>query len=185
AAEASTLRARTRREPLHPRQPEVLDGLAVDLRQRAVPPARVVAGVGRPAAAERLVELRGRHAHAGLAGQADRQQQHRQNQQNLLHAHLRVARYAVTSCMSFSVRTASSSVWPASGSVISSRGWSPVRRMVRVVPSSSRIVTRKSSYRTSGPSTVSPRSEEHTSELQSREKLVCRLLLEKKKILDS
>src|SRR5690606_41466072 len=28
-----------------------------------------------------------------------------------------------------------------------------------------------------------PRSEEHTSELQSREKLVCRLLLEKKKYL--
>src|SRR5690606_40693785 len=28
---------------------------------------------------------------------------------------------------------------------------------------------------------VTPRSEEHTSELQSREKLVCRLLLEKKK----
>src|SRR5690606_41135466 len=30
-----------------------------------------------------------------------------------------------------------------------------------------------------------PRSEEHTSELQSREKLVCRLLLEKKKISTS
>src|SRR3712207_7437781 len=30
-----------------------------------------------------------------------------------------------------------------------------------------------------------PRSEEHTSELQSRQYLVCRLLLEKKKILDS
>src|SRR5690606_40182078 len=30
-------------------------------------------------------------------------------------------------------------------------------------------------------SAVSPRSEEHTSELQSRENLVCRLLLEKKK----
>src|SRR5690606_42134288 len=29
--------------------------------------------------------------------------------------------------------------------------------------------------------TVGPRSEEHTSELQSRENLVCRLLLEKKK----
>src|SRR6266511_4692988 len=29
-----------------------------------------------------------------------------------------------------------------------------------------------------------PRSEEHTSELQSRENLVCRLLLEKKKISD-
>src|SRR5690606_41091402 len=29
--------------------------------------------------------------------------------------------------------------------------------------------------------TITPRSEEHTSELQSRENLVCRLLLEKKK----
>src|SRR5690606_41692935 len=32
------------------------------------------------------------------------------------------------------------------------------------------------------PSSASPRSEEHTSELQSRENLVCRLLLEKKKL---
>src|SRR5882757_5314061 len=31
------------------------------------------------------------------------------------------------------------------------------------------------------PAVVSPRSEEHTSELQSRQYLVCRLLLEKKK----
>src|SRR5207302_9619420 len=31
------------------------------------------------------------------------------------------------------------------------------------------------------PGTSKPRSEEHTSELQSRENLVCRLLLEKKK----
>src|SRR5690606_42079429 len=31
------------------------------------------------------------------------------------------------------------------------------------------------------PTPASPRSEEHTSELQSRENLVCRLLLEKKK----
>src|SRR3712207_6958390 len=30
---------------------------------------------------------------------------------------------------------------------------------------------------------ISPRSEEHTSELQSRQYLVCRLLLEKKKII--
>src|SRR3712207_6902160 len=30
-----------------------------------------------------------------------------------------------------------------------------------------------------------PRSEEHTSELQSRQYLVCRLLLEKKKIIDT
>src|SRR6516165_12295955 len=32
------------------------------------------------------------------------------------------------------------------------------------------------------PGNVSPRSEEHTSELQSQSNLVCRLLLEKKKI---
>src|SRR2546422_6836980 len=34
---------------------------------------------------------------------------------------------------------------------------------------------------TRGPTVISPRSEEHTSELQSRLHLVCRLLLEKKK----
>src|SRR3712207_7763715 len=34
-----------------------------------------------------------------------------------------------------------------------------------------------------GPTVNLPRSEEHTSELQSRQYLVCRLLLEKKKIL--
>src|SRR3712207_8838929 len=33
-----------------------------------------------------------------------------------------------------------------------------------------------------GPPAILPRSEEHTSELQSRQYLVCRLLLEKKKI---
>src|SRR3712207_8915671 len=33
------------------------------------------------------------------------------------------------------------------------------------------------------PSRTAPRSEEHTSELQSRQYLVCRLLLEKKKLL--
>src|SRR5207302_10797946 len=36
--------------------------------------------------------------------------------------------------------------------------------------------------RRQSPNRFSPRSEEHTSELQSRENLVCRLLLEKKKI---
>src|SRR3712207_8072640 len=41
------------------------------------------------------------------------------------------------------------------------------------------------SHRVTVPSvTLSPRSEEHTSELQSRQYLVCRLLLEKKKIQD-
>src|SRR3712207_9079112 len=36
-----------------------------------------------------------------------------------------------------------------------------------------------------GSATPSPRSEEHTSELQSRQYLVCRLLLEKKNLLAS
>src|SRR3712207_6873664 len=39
--------------------------------------------------------------------------------------------------------------------------------------------------RGAGGSGVSGRSEEHTSELQSRQYLVCRLLLEKKKIIDT
>src|SRR3712207_7937265 len=37
---------------------------------------------------------------------------------------------------------------------------------------------------TASPSDRSPRSEEHTSELQSRQYLVCRLLLEKKKKIE-
>src|SRR5690606_41530953 len=41
--------------------------------------------------------------------------------------------------------------------------------------------TASSTPRTSTPFTIDQRSEEHTSELQSRENLVCRLLLEKKK----
>src|SRR3712207_7240850 len=40
---------------------------------------------------------------------------------------------------------------------------------------------RSPAIRTSCSSTSRPRSEEHTSELQSRQYLVCRLLLEKKK----
>src|SRR5690606_42165760 len=35
-------------------------------------------------------------------------------------------------------------------------------------------------WRPTGPAREAPRSEEHTSELQSRENIVCRLLLEKK-----
>src|SRR5690606_41101405 len=43
-----------------------------------------------------------------------------------------------------------------------------------------RGIGEKSPPRVSIPARFSPRSEEHTSELQSRENLVCRLLLEKK-----
>src|SRR5690606_41337435 len=48
-------------------------------------------------------------------------------------------------------------------------------------PNRSLLARRRRSWR----DWSSPRSEEHTSELQSRVKLVCRLLLEKKKIRDS
>src|SRR5690606_42081156 len=59
----------------------------------------------------------------------------------------------------------------------------------RVVISSYRLTSRKIMKRSVFPAVstvalatmVTPRSEEHTSELQSRENLVCRLLLEKKK----
>src|SRR5690606_41247454 len=44
-----------------------------------------------------------------------------------------------------------------------------------------KVAARASSWSTAFSRTVAPRSEEHTSELQSRENLVCRLLLEKKK----
>src|SRR5215475_15953671 len=47
--------------------------------------------------------------------------------------------------------------------------WPSARSGLRIVPASSRVTMR---------------SEEHTSELQSRENLVCRLLLEKKKKLE-
>src|SRR5690349_22821478 len=56
-------------------------------------------------------------------------------------------------------------------------------------PGSSRPTSiRRRSARTSRPrwaSSATPRSEEHTSELQSRRDLVCRLLLEKKKKKDN
>src|SRR3712207_7341845 len=52
---------------------------------------------------------------------------------------------------------------------------SPVRR------SSSRSSAARCRTTRSRASPTSPRSEEHTSELQSRQYLVCRLLLEKKK----
>src|SRR5690606_41970396 len=57
----------------------------------------------------------------------------------------------------------------------SCRSWSVSRW--RTSASTSRTVT------ATGPTRKRTRSEEHTSELQSRENLVCRLLLEKKKNL--
>src|SRR5436309_9613295 len=68
---------------------------------------------------------------------------------------------------------------------ICSSASSSMRRIICARPSSSFTLIFFSSFQEklsrSGRSTRSPRSEEHTSELQSRENLVCRLLLEKKK----
>src|SRR3989442_6145167 len=50
-------------------------------------------------------------------------------------------------------------------------------------PPSSAAAARGTAPRTTGPGSADDRSEEHTSELQSRPHLVCRLLLEKKKIV--
>src|SRR5690606_39495334 len=50
------------------------------------------------------------------------------------------------------------------------------------LPSPSPRRAHRASRPRTAPRSRSPRSEEHTSELQSRENLVCRLLLEKKKI---
>src|SRR3712207_8500739 len=52
------------------------------------------------------------------------------------------------------------------------------RQARKYSPGSTSVSTRPSRITTSAPSS---RSEEHTSELQSRQYLVCRLLLEKKK----
>src|SRR2546422_2601336 len=61
---------------------------------------------------------------------------------------------------------------------------SPCRRATRCASRSGARGEAPSLSRSSAPTTTgrrSPRSEEHTSELQSRLHLVCRLLLEKKK----
>src|SRR5690606_42100631 len=59
--------------------------------------------------------------------------------------------------------------------------WSTTRRCTRAWRMPRRIRCCSTRVSTGGCSAASVRSEEHTSELQSRENLVCRLLLEKKK----
>src|SRR5699024_11540781 len=55
----------------------------------------------------------------------------------------------------------------------------------RACPPSPTSTRPSAATRPSGPSWTTSRSEEHTSELQSRFDLVCRLLLEKKKPIDT
>src|SRR2546430_11175627 len=54
------------------------------------------------------------------------------------------------------------------------------RCMISLEPSKMRLIRKSRMMRSTGTG-FSPRSEEHTSELQSQSNLVCRLLLEKKK----
>src|SRR5207302_3905392 len=67
--------------------------------------------------------------------------------------------------------------------------WSPTRATTRSLPSGLHLAhprRRTKSHASSGSRcSRRKRSEEHTSELQSRENLVCRLLLEKKKGLSA
>src|SRR3712207_8652448 len=71
--------------------------------------------------------------------------------------------------------------WPAAGLSFPAVTWSTVTRLVR----RARYATWRRGAAPEEPRLGSlaemPRSEEHTSELQSRQYLVCRLLLEKKK----
>src|SRR3712207_8362867 len=78
------------------------------------------------------------------------------------------------------ISSASTSLSPASRptSILKSTSVTPLssKKGVRIS-----LTLRPSSSQNSRSSSETPRSEEHTSELQSRQYLVCRLLLEKKK----
>src|SRR3712207_6854843 len=70
------------------------------------------------------------------------------------------------------------------GSVADNFGWplpSHKPPFLRLSPSARSAVIRNGIWRSFGSGVWRGRSEEHTSELQSRQYLVCRLLLEKKK----
>src|SRR5690606_39676814 len=82
--------------------------------------------------------------------------------------------------------TASSTVPPSSGAFLrasTSAGFCSIatRRILSASAWKSSLLATKSVSQFSSTIVPPSRSEEHTSELQSRENLVCRLLLEKKK----
>ena len=83
AASSAAARARARRDLVEPRQREVLHRRLVDLRERAVPPARVVAVVGRPRVLQRLQDVRGIEPLA-LAQEEDGQEEQGQEQERSL-----------------------------------------------------------------------------------------------------
>src|SRR3712207_7539508 len=68
-------------------------------------------------------------------------------------------------------------IWTRSGASRSPRWWTSIGRPSTLMPLIARAAVASVA---STPDSVPQRSEEHTSELQSRQYLVCRLLLEKK-----
>src|SRR5262245_4432351 len=102
AASAPAESAGSRRHLGAPREREVLHGELIDLLERAVALAAVIARVGRPRLAERFQQLRGIQALA-LPAQERRQQEERTSQRYSLQRHFTVTRYAVRSWMSLSV----------------------------------------------------------------------------------
>ena len=109
-------------QPGSPGEREVLDGLLVDLRQRAVALAGVVAVVGRPRVGQRLEELGRIEALAPAPAGPPARASSEAGPEQFFECHLSVARYAVTSCMSLSVESASSALCASSGSLISTFG---------------------------------------------------------------
>ena len=112
-AAAATRRRRIRRRRPLP-EPAVSRGVhasvrfftfTVDLRERAVALARIVAVVSRPLVDSGLRSFAGIEP-APLRDEEDGRSSQRGGQQQFLECHLSVARYAVTSCMSLSVRIA-------------------------------------------------------------------------------
>src|SRR5262249_40259968 len=131
-----TTAARSGRQTRRPRERQLFDVRLVDLRQRAVAPPGVVAGVRRPLIAERFQQprwiesIRGAQRYRGRTNDRDRDTKvSRYNRTSYVarlfraaiipapsaqppapsHSHFNVTRYAVTLWMSASVYTRSSS----------------------------------------------------------------------------
>src|SRR5215831_3021268 len=110
-----------------PRKRELLDVRLIDLRQAAVATGRVIAGIGRPRLAERLIKPLRVKSTARLPADGDRYREHGQEAENST-GHLRVARYAVRLCMSVSRSSVIRRRWPSRGLFTSTNGDSPSRR---------------------------------------------------------
>ena len=123
------VRERLRRvQPVHPGELEIPDVVAVDLRQRAVAPARIVAVIGRPRI-RRHFQDRIRIERALLGHQRDGSGD---DEGKDGFSHFTLARYAVMLCMSASVHFVHMSMCACIGSTTSIFGVSPLRGHERI-----------------------------------------------------